>query len=95
MVVSGLQTCVTLSKTFLHRRSFIYYVTQSPIFSSKWLFLMMAEKLGFLEMRRLLVHSIRDLAARGMKVRSNMCLSSPFIFLRILVICAISGSQFL
>lgn len=48
MVVSGLQSCVNLSKTFLHRFSFIYYVTQSPLFGSKWLFLTMAEKLGFL-----------------------------------------------
>lgn len=93
MVVSGLQSCVNPSKTFLYRFSLIDYISQSPLFCSKWLLLMVAEQLGLLETRRLLVHSISRL--RGMKVRSNMHLYSAFLFLRTAVICAILGFQFL
>jgi hypothetical protein len=58
MVVSGLQSCVNPGKSFLYRFPLIDYISQSPLFCSKWLLLMVAEQLGLLEMRRLLVHSI-------------------------------------
>jgi hypothetical protein len=93
MVVSGLQSFVNPSKTFLYRFPLIDYISQSPLFCSKWLLLMVAEQLGLLERRRLLVHSISRL--RGMKVRSNVRFYFAFLFLRTVVICAILGSQFL